>query len=182
MALKIKKIGIIGAGQMGSGIAHVCALAGFGVYLVDIDKGRLKKAEGAIAESMARRVEKGLISESDKKAALKRITTGVKFAGFKSCDLVMEAAREDEELKKEILRKLCPVLGPKTIIATNTSSVSITRLAACTDRPGKFVGMHFMNPPPLMELVELIRGIATEEDTYQAIRQLTVKLGKTPVG
>ena len=181
MALKIKKIGIIGAGQMGSGIAHVCALAGYGVYLVDIDKARLKKAEGAIAKSMARRVDKGLISEKDKKAALKRITTGLKFDGFKSCDLVMEAAREDEELKKAILQKLCPFLGPKTIIATNTSSVSITRLAARTDRPGKFVGMHFMNPPPLMELVELIRGIATEEDTYQAIRELTLKLGKTPV-
>jgi 3-hydroxybutyryl-CoA dehydrogenase len=181
MALKIKKIGIIGAGQMGSGIAHVCALAGYGVYLVDIDKARLKKAEGAIAKSMARRVEKGLVQEKDKKAALKRITTGVRFNAFKSCDLVMEAASEDEELKKKILRKLCPFLGPKTIIATNTSSVSITRLAACTDRPGKFVGMHFMNPPPLMELVELIRGIATEEDTYQAIRELTLKLGKTPV-
>jgi 3-hydroxybutyryl-CoA dehydrogenase len=181
MALKIKKIGIIGAGQMGSGIAHVCALAGYGVYLVEIDKARLKKAEAAIAKSMARRVDKGLISEKDKKAALKRITTGLKFDGFKSCDLVMEAAREDEELKKEILQKLCPFLGPKTIIATNTSSVSITRLAARTDRPGKFVGMHFMNPPPLMELVELIRGIATEEDTYQAIRELTLKLGKTPV-
>ena len=171
MALKIKKIGIIGAGQMGSGI----------VYLVDIDKARLKKAEAAIAKSMARRVGKGLLAEKDMKAALKRITTGLKYDGFKSCELVMEAASEDEELKKKILQKLCPVLGPNTIIATNTSSVSITRLAARTDRPGKFVGMHFMNPAPLMELVELIRGIATEEDTYQTIRELTLKLGKTPV-
>ena len=181
MALKIKKIGIIGAGQMGSGIAQVCALSGFGVYLVDIDKARLKKAEAAIAKSMARRVGKGLLAEKDMKAALKRITTGLKYDGFKSCELVMEAASEDEELKKKILQKLCPVLGPNTIIATNTSSVSITRLAARTDRPGKFVGMHFMNPAPLMELVELIRGIATEEDTYQTIRELTLKLGKTPV-
>ncbi len=181
MALKIKKIGIIGAGQMGSGIAQVCALSGFSVYLVDINKARLKKALGGIEKSMGRRVGKGLVSEKEKKAALKRIATGIKYDGFKSCDLVMEAASEDEELKKEILKKLCPVLGPKTIIATNTSSVSITRLAARTDRPGKFVGMHFMNPAPLMELVELIRGIATEEDTYQTIRELTRKLGKTPV-
>ncbi len=181
MVLKIKKIGIIGAGQMGSGIAQVCALSGFGVYLVDVNKARLKKAEAAIEKSMSRRVGKGLVAEKDKKAALKRITTGLKYDGFKSCDLVMEAAIEDEELKKKILQKLCPVLGPKTIIATNTSSVSITRLAARTDRPGKFVGMHFMNPAPLMELVELIRGIATEEDTYQTIRELTLKLGKTPV-
>ena len=181
MALKIKKIGIIGAGQMGSGIAHVCALAGYSVYLVDINKARLKKAEGAIAKSMARRVEKGLVKEKDKKAALKRISSGLKYDGFTTCDLVMEAASEDEELKKGILKKLSPKLGPNTVIATNTSSVSITRLAAQTDRPGKFVGMHFMNPPPLMELVELIRGIATEEETYQAIRELTLKLGKTPV-
>ena len=181
MALKIKKIGIIGAGQMGAGIAQVCALAGFSVYLADIDKRRLKKALAVIERGMGRQVAKGLMAKKDSTAALKRIATGLKYDGFKSCDLVMEAASEDEELKKEILKKLCPVLGPKTIIATNTSSVSITRLAAQTDRPDKFVGMHFMNPAPLMELVELIRGIATEEDTYQTIRDLTRKLGKTPV-
>ena len=181
MALKIKKIGIIGGGQMGTGIAQVCALSGYNIYLVDINKARLKRARGTIEKSMSRQVAKGQLAEKDKKAALKRIATGLKYDGFKSCALVMEAASEDEELKKGILVKLCPVLGPKTIIATNTSSVSITRLAAQTDRPGKFVGMHFMNPAPLMELVELIRGIATEEDTYQAIFELTQKLGKTPV-
>ena len=181
MALKIKKIGIIGGGQMGTGIAQVCALSGYSIYLVDVNKSRLKKALGAVDKSISRQVAKGLMAEKDKKAALKCIATGLKYDGFKSCDLVIEAASEDEELKKGILVKLCPVLGPKTIIATNTSSVSITRLAAQTDRPGKFVGMHFMNPAPLMELVELIRGIATEEDTYQSVRELTRELGKTPV-
>ena len=130
---------------------------------------------------MDRRVARQEISEDDKKKALDRIATGKDYKGFKGCQLVIEAATEDEQIKKEILRDLCKNLDPEALIASNTSSISITRLAARTDRPGKFVGMHFMNPVPRMDLVEMIRGIATEEDTYQAVRGLVEKLGKTPV-
>ena len=181
MPAELKKIGIVGAGQMGNGIAHVCALAGYDVYLADVGQEQLDKAMAVIEKNMARQVGKGTISESEKDTALKRIETGIAYDGFKTCDLVIEAATEDEQVKKDILKKLCPVLGPDTIIASNTSSISITRLAAGTDRPGKFVGMHFMNPVPVMELVELIRGITTDAETYEVIRELVKKLGKKPV-
>ncbi|MFQ5618117.1 MAG: 3-hydroxybutyryl-CoA dehydrogenase [Rhodospirillales bacterium] len=181
MAAELKKIGIIGAGQMGNGIAHVCALAGYDVYLADVGTEQLDKAMAAIDKNMSRQVGRGTISESEKDTALKRIETGIGYDGCKTCDLVIEAATEDEQVKKDILKKLCPVLGPDTIIASNTSSISITRLAAHTDRPGKFVGMHFMNPVPVMELVELIRGITTDADAYEVIRDLVKKLGKKPV-
>ena len=181
MPAELKKIGIIGAGQMGNGIAHVCALAGYDVYLADVGTEQLDKAMAVIEKNMSRQVGKGTISESEKDTALKRIETGIAYDGFKTCDLVIEAATEDEQVKKDILKKLCPVLGPDPLMASNTSSISITRLAARTDRPGKFVGMHFMNPVPVMELVELIRGITTDADTYEVIRELVEKLGKKPV-
>ena len=147
MAKTIKKIGVVGAGQMGSGIAHVCALAGLDVHLADVNAGQIGKALSIIGH----------------------------------CDLVIEAATEDEQVKKAIYKKLCPVLGPDALLATNTSSISITRLGAQTDRPGRFLGMHFMNPVPVMELVELIRGIATEPETFEAARALVATLGKTSV-
>ncbi len=181
MSTDIKKIGIVGAGQMGNGIAHVCAMAGHDVHLLDIDEERLQAGLQAIGKDMSRQVKKATISQSDMDQALGRITTGTSYDGFKDCDLVIEAASENEELKKDILRKVCEVVSEDAIIASNTSSISITRLGAQTDRPGKFVGMHFMNPVPRMELVELIRGIATDEETYSAIRELTTQLGKTPV-
>ncbi len=181
MALNIKKIGIIGCGQMGKGIAHVCSISGYDVYLMDSNAEATKKAKDDIEKGMAKRVQRKEITEDDKKGALKRISTGGDYKGFKGCQLVIEAATEDEQVKKEILQTLCKDLDPETLIASNTSSISITRLGALTDRPGKFVGMHFMNPVPRMELVEMIRGIATEEETYQAVRELAEKLGKTPV-
>ncbi len=181
MAPKIKKIGIIGCGQMGKGIAHVCAVAGFDVYLMDSNADALKKVVADIGKGMEKRVQRDEITEDDKKKALKRISTGKDYKGFKDCQLVIEAATEDEQVKKEILKELCKNLAADTLIASNTSSISITRLGAQTDRPEKFVGMHFMNPVPRMELVEMIRGIATGEETYQAVRELAKKLGKTPV-
>jgi len=181
MADSIKKIGVIGAGQMGGGIAHVCALSGRAVYLLDISDEALEKGMGVIEKGLARQVERDLVSEDDMKAALGRITTGTDYAGMSDCDLVIEAATEDEEVKKSILRELCGHLGENAIVATNTSSISITRLAAQTDRPDRFVGMHFMNPVPRMDLVELIRGIATSEESFSLIRELAKDLGKKPV-
>jgi 3-hydroxybutyryl-CoA dehydrogenase len=181
MAKGIKRIGVIGAGQMGGGIAHVCALAGYNVYLVDVGKEQLAKAKATIENNLGRQVRKKTIQAKDKSTALKRIKTGLKYDGFKNCDLVIEAATEDEQVKKNIYKQLCPLLKPSAILASNTSSISITRMAAYTDRPEQYVGMHFMNPAPLMELVELIRGIATEEITYQCCREFVEKLGKKPV-
>ncbi len=181
MASKIKKIGIIGCGQMGKGIAHVCSVAGFDVHLLDSNADALKKAVADIEKGMGKRVEREEISEDDMKKALKRISTGKDYKGFKDCQLVIEAATEDEQVKKEILKELCKHLPADALIASNTSSISITRLGAQTDRPEKFVGMHFMNPVPRMDLVEMIRGIATDEDTYKAVRDLAKELGKTPV-
>ncbi|MBU6507670.1 MAG: 3-hydroxybutyryl-CoA dehydrogenase [Alphaproteobacteria bacterium] len=180
-ATTIKTIGIIGAGQMGSGIAHVAALAGYDVYLADLDQAALDRATGVIDKNLSRQVKSGKVKETDKAAAEKRIKTGTAFDRFKDCDVVIEAATENEAVKREIYRKLVPNLKPSAIVASNTSSISITRLAASTDRPGKFIGMHFMNPVPVMTLVELIRGIATDETTFAAVRELAVKLGKTPV-
>jgi 3-hydroxybutyryl-CoA dehydrogenase len=176
----IKTIGVIGAGQMGSGIAYVGAVTGHDVRLLDANADALPKAVDAITANLNRQVARGKVAEADKNAALKRIATGTDYAMFKDCDIVIEAATENETVKREVLKRLCPLLRPDAIIATNTSSISITRLAAATDRPAKFIGMHFMNPVPVMQLVELIRGIATAEDTYQTVRDLAVKLGKTP--
>ena len=178
--MDIRKVGIIGAGHMGTGIAHVCALAGHDVLLKDISPEIVEKALATINGNMARQVRKGRITEEQRKAALEKIHPVNDYESFADCDLVIEAATESEEIKREIFRELCPHLPPATIIGTNTSSLSITRLAAATDRPEKFMGIHFMNPAPLMELVELIRGIATEDDTFQTVRDFVIGLGKTP--
>jgi len=177
---EIRNVGVIGAGQMGNGIAHVCALAGYDVQLADVDEAHLDQALAVMAGNLERQVRHGKISTGDKEQALARVTTGTDLAAFGGCDLVIESATEDEEIKKTIFRSLCPHLGAETIVCSNTSSISITRLASSTDRPGRFMGMHFMNPVPLMQLVELIRGIATEEPTFQTIKAFTLKLGKTP--
>ncbi len=174
-----QEIGIIGAGQMGAGISHVCALAGYSVKLCDISADALAKAVAGIEKNLDRQVAKGKTTEADKTAALARITTGTELAMFGDSDLVIEAATENETIKRDILKKVCPVLKPSALVATNTSSISITRLAAATDRPAKFIGMHFMNPVPVMELVEIIRGIATDETTYETIREIIVRVGKT---
>jgi 3-hydroxybutyryl-CoA dehydrogenase len=176
----IQRIGVIGAGQMGGGIAHVCALKGFHVKLIDLDAAHVEKGMQTIAGNMDRQIGRGMIKPEEKDAALRRIETGTEYDIFGDCDLVIEAAVENEQVKREIFKKLCPVLQPTALIATNTSSISVTRLASVTDRPGRFMGMHFMNPVPLMQLVELIRGIATEEETFRTIRDLTIKLGKVP--
>jgi len=178
---EITKIGVIGAGQMGNGIAHVCALSGFDVYMVDVSPENLEKGLAAIKSNMDRQIQRKLISDDDAKAAQARITPGTDYKGFKDCQLVIEAATEKEDVKKAILIELCPFLNEAALVASNTSSISITRLGSYTDRPGKFVGMHFMNPVPRMELVELIRGIATDEDTFSCIRELTQKLGKKSI-
>jgi 3-hydroxybutyryl-CoA dehydrogenase len=178
---RLRRIGVIGAGQMGGGIAHVCALAGFEVTLTDISEEALQRGYQAIDRNLSRQVARGKVREEDKAAALERIRIGLDYALFGDCDMVIEAAAEREEIKREIFKKLTPALRPDALIATNTSSISITRLASSTDRPGKFIGMHFMNPVPVMSLVELIRGIATDEDTFAAARDLALALGKTPI-
>ena len=178
---QLRRIGVIGAGQMGAGIAHVCALAGFEVALTDVSEAALQRGRETIDRNLSRQVARDKIREADKAAALSRIRTGLDYALFGDCDMVIEAATEREEIKREIFKKLIPTLKPEALIATNTSSISITRLASSTDRPGKFIGMHFMNPVPVMSLVELIRGIATDEGTFALTRDLALKLGKTPV-
>ncbi len=175
----IHTIGVIGAGQMGGGIAHVCALAGYSVKLSDVSEEALEESLVTMGDNMERQIAKGSISTQDKDAALGRIDTIVGLDSFGDCEVVIESATENEELKKEIFKELCPKLKPDTYLCSNTSSISITRLASVTDRPGRFMGMHFMNPVPLMKLVELIRGIATDDETYQAIKNLSVALGKT---
>ncbi len=177
----IRTIGVIGAGQMGNGIAQVCALAGYDVRLSDVEPKALENALVTVDRNLARQVTRGRIGEADKSAALRRIRTGTGYDMFGDCDIVIEAATEKEEIKREIFKKLVPNLKSAAIIASNTSSISITRLAASTDRPDRFIGMHFMNPVPVMTLVELIRGIATDEATFQTVRDLSLKLGKTPV-
>jgi 3-hydroxybutyryl-CoA dehydrogenase len=179
MAATIRKIGVIGAGQMGSGIAHVCSLAGFNVLLNDVAPDRIKAGIATINGNMARQVGRKRITEEERQAALKRITAAETMDAFLDCDLVIEAATEKEDLKRSIFANVCPVLKPEAILGTNTSSISITRLASSTDRPEKFIGIHFMNPVPLMELVELIRGIATGDPTFEATKQFVTKLGKT---
>ncbi len=175
----IQQIGIIGAGQMGSGIAHVAALSGFDVTLLDTDDVVLADALETIKKNLNRQVRKELIDQQSCNEALARIETGASVVDLKDTDLVIEAAAEIEEIKKQIFISLKGVIKPEAIICTNTSSISVTRLAATTDRPGRFMGMHFMNPVPMMELVELVRGIATEEETYHQVREVAVKMGKT---
>ncbi|NHK26545.1 3-hydroxybutyryl-CoA dehydrogenase [Parvularcula flava] len=177
--MQINKIGVIGAGQMGNGIAHVFSLAGYDVTISDINEDQLQKALKTIEKNMGRQVAKEQISESDMTTALGRIDTTTGLDGLGDCDLVIEAATENAELKKKIFRDLCAHLKKDALIATNTSSISITALAAVTDRPEKFIGLHFMNPVPLMKLVEVIRGIATNRETFEAGKALVDKLGKT---
>jgi 3-hydroxybutyryl-CoA dehydrogenase len=178
---EIRRIGVIGAGQMGGGITEVAALAGYDVRLLDIDQARLDDALLRVRQRLERRVAKGTLSDADCRAALDRIAIGASYALFADCQLVIEAATESEEVKRGILAELIQHVPADALIATNTSSISITRLAAGTDRPQRFIGMHFMNPVPAMKLVELIRGIATEEATFRAIREVTERLGKTAV-
>ncbi|MEZ5890917.1 MAG: 3-hydroxybutyryl-CoA dehydrogenase [Xanthobacteraceae bacterium] len=179
MAKIIKKVGVIGAGHMGSGIAHVCALAGLNVVLNDVSADRLKAALATINGNMARQVKRKRITEEQRKEALKRIVPAESIDEFSDCDLVIEAATEKEEVKRKIFAELCPILRSDAMIGSNSSSISITRLAAATDRPEKFIGVHFMNPPAVMEVVELIRGIATDDTTFEAAREFCVKVGKT---
>jgi 3-hydroxybutyryl-CoA dehydrogenase len=175
----VSTVGVIGAGQMGSGIAHVLAQAGYTVRLADVDQKRLDDAVSKIAKNMQRQVDKGRLGSDLRDAALDRIRTGVEYDMFGDCDVVIEAATENEEIKRKIFKSLLPYLKEDAALATNTSSISITRLASITDRPGRFMGMHFMNPVPVMKLVELIRGIATEDRTFTLVRDLALHLGKT---
>jgi 3-hydroxybutyryl-CoA dehydrogenase len=179
MSQSIRKVGVIGAGQMGNGIAHVCALAGYEVLLNDVSEEKLKAGLATINGNMARQVARGMISEAQRAEALTRIAPVLDVSELGQCDLVIEAATENEEIKKKILLSIVPALRAETILATNTSSISITRLASATDRPDRFIGIHFMNPVPVMQLVELIRGIATEDPTYEAAKEFCVPLGKT---
>ena len=179
MAVKIQSVGVIGAGQMGNGIAHVCALAGFSVMLNDISPDRIKASLATINGNMTRQVAKKTITEDARKAALALIKPAEKFDAMAACDLVIETAAEKEDVKRKIYSDLCASLKPEAIVATNTSSISITRLASSTDRPERFIGIHFMNPVPLMELVEVIRGIATDDSTFEASKTFVSKLGKT---
>ena len=179
MAANIQNVGVIGAGQMGSGIAHVCALAGFSVMLNDVSGDRIKQSLATINGNMTRQVSKKTITEENRKAALALIKPAEKYDDLANCDLVIETAIEKEDAKRKIFADLCASLKPEAIIATNTSSISITRLASSTDRPERFIGIHFMNPVPLMELVEVIRGIATDNDTFESSKTFVRKLGKT---
>ena len=179
MAANIQNVGVIGAGQMGSGIAHVCALAGFSVMLNDVSGDRIKQSLATINGNMTRQVSKNTITEDNRKAALALIKPAENYDDLANCDLVIETAIEKEDAKRKIFADLCASLKPEAIIATNTSSISITRLASSTDRPERFIGIHFMNPVPLMELVEVIRGIATDNDTFESSKTFVRKLGKT---
>ncbi len=176
---EIRSVGVVGAGQMGNGIAHVLSLAGYDVLLTDISQDQLSAALALIEKNLARQVSRGKIAEADKAAAVGRIRTTLKLTDLGACDLIIEAATERETVKQAIFEDLLPHLQPHTILTSNTSSISITRLASRTDRPEKFMGFHFMNPVPVMQLVELIRGIATDEPTYKACLAVVEKLGKT---
>lgn len=177
--VEIRTVGVIGAGQMGSGIAHVCALGGYDVLLHDVSPERIETGLAQIDQAMARQVSRGLIEASAKDAALARIKAAPELQAVGGSDLAIEAATENEEVKKSIFRALSPYLGANTLLASNTSSISITRLASATDRPERFIGLHFMNPVPRMNLVEIIRGIATDAVTYEAAVNFARSLGKT---
>src|ERR1700676_3623603 len=179
MAHSIKKVGVVGAGQMGSGIAHVAALAGFDVVLYDVSAERIKSSLATINGNMARQISAAKISEADRQAALARISQAPSVEALGDADIVIESATENEAIKRQIFVTLRAQLKPEAILATNTSSISITRLASATDRPEKFIGIHFMNPVPVMELVELIRGIATDRETFETAKEFVGRLGKT---
>jgi 3-hydroxybutyryl-CoA dehydrogenase len=179
MSSNIRKVGVIGAGQMGSGIAHVSALAGYDVVLYDVAEKAVENGIATINGNMARQVSSGKLEEKVRKAAMDRISGSAEIKDLASCDLVIEAATEDETVKRKIYAQICPVLNPEAILATNTSSISITRLASATDRAERFIGIHFMNPVPVMKLVELVRGIATEDKTFEAAKAYVSSLDKT---
>ncbi len=175
----IQSIGVIGAGQMGCGIAHVCAQSGYKVHVYDLSQDRIEAGLATINGNLARQVSNGKLAEEDRKATLGRISGSADMNDLAPMDLVIEAATEDEATKRKIYAQLCPILKPEALLATNTSSLSITRLASATDRPERFMGIHFMNPVPLMKLVELVRGIATEEATFTTAREFVATLDKT---
>jgi 3-hydroxybutyryl-CoA dehydrogenase len=175
---KIRTVGVIGAGQMGNGIAHVCALAGYDVLLNDADPGRIDTAIQIITKNLTRQVQKGIIKQADMDAALKRIKGAPKYADLAASDLVIESILEQDEAKRKVFADLKAVLRPDAILASNTSSISITRLAAATDRSDKFIGLHFMNPAPVMEVVEIIRGLGTSQETYDTSIAFVTSLGK----
>jgi 3-hydroxybutyryl-CoA dehydrogenase len=176
---KIGTIGIVGAGQMGGGIAHVSALAGYKVLVYDISSERIEKGLATISGNLARQVASGKLDEQARKAAVERIAAAPAMSDLAAADLVIEAATEDEAIKRKVYAQLCPLLNPEAILATNTSSISITRLASQTDRPERFIGIHFMNPVPVMKLVELVRGIATEDQTFEVAKTFVKQLDKT---
>jgi 3-hydroxybutyryl-CoA dehydrogenase len=178
--MKIEKVGVIGAGQMGNGIAHVCALAGYDVVVEDISADALGKSRTTIERNLHRQAVRGVITQADVDGAMKRIRTTGDVSAMADRDLIIEAATENEQIKRKLFQDLCARLKPHTMLATNTSSISITRLAAATDRPERFIGLHFMNPAPVMQLVEVIRGIATDDDTFASVLDLVRKVGKTP--
>lgn len=174
----IENIGVIGAGQMGTGIAHVCIMSGYKVFLSDVSEKVLKKSLATLDRNMERQVARNKITPKEKEDATRHLQTCMDLEGLKDCHLVIEAAPENEDLKKSIFKKLVPILSPQCLLASNTSSISITALAGATDRPDKFIGMHFMNPVPVMQLVELIRGIATSNATFHTAQEVVKKLGK----
>ena len=178
--MKIEKVGVIGAGQMGVGIAHVCALAGYDVIIEDINPEAVAKSRPTIERNLHRQAVRGVITQGDVEGALKRIKTTGDVSSLTDRDLIIEAATENEQVKRKLFQELSSKLKPHTMLATNTSSISITRLAAATDRPERFIGLHFMNPAPVMQLVEVIRGIATDDDTFSSVVDLVKKVGKTP--
>ncbi len=175
----IRTIGVVGAGQMGGGIAHVAAISGYKVKVYDISSERIESGIATISGNLARQVSSGKLEETVRQKALSSIVPAPAIEDLADCDLVIEAASEDETIKRKIYAQLCPLLNPEAILATNTSSISITRLAAQTDRPERFIGIHFMNPVPVMKLVELVRGIATEDSTFEAARSFVASLDKT---
>lgn len=177
--MNIRSVGVVGAGQMGAGIAQVCAVAGFDVWLNDVSEERIDAGLAKVDQSIGRLTAKGSLDERVQREALERLRPAPAIESLARCDLVVEAATENEKLKREIFERICPVLRPNVILATNTSSISITRLAASTDRPGRFIGLHFMNPVPVMKLVEIIRGIDTEEPVFRSASAFVAKLGKT---
>ena len=177
--MEIRKVGLIGAGQMGNGIAQVCAASGYEVHLHDVSVERINAGLATINGNLSRLIAKGSLDEANRQTQLALIHSAPQLEDLDDCDIIIEAATENEDLKKQIFRSLCQVIGKKAMIASNTSSISITRLASVTDRPERFLGIHFMNPVPRMQLVELIRGIATEDETFEAARNFVSKLNKT---
>ncbi len=179
--MEIKKIGVIGAGQMGSGIAEAAVTSGFNVLMRDVNQDAVEKGRMRIINDFDKRLQKGKITAEEKEEAIQRLSTTVKMEDFRDCDFIIEAAAENIPLKWEIFKKLEEVAGPKAIFASNTSSISITRIASVTRRPDRVIGMHFFNPAPVMKLIEIIRGLVTAEETFQITKELSLKLGKTPV-